>query len=64
MPAAQSTRRARGSGLVKSAVSDVSWPDEPGWSEEETDNALYADDRNFYKLEKWTKHGTKADRML
>jgi hypothetical protein len=23
------------------------------WSEEQTDNPRYADDRNFYKLEKW-----------
>jgi hypothetical protein len=23
-----------------------------------------ADHHNFYKLKKWTKHGTKADRML
>jgi hypothetical protein len=33
------------------------WPDE-------TDNPLYADDRNFYKVEKWTKDGMKVDRML
>jgi hypothetical protein len=25
---------------------------------------LRADDRNFYKLEKWTKDGTKIERML
>jgi len=34
------------------------------WSREETDNPLYADDRNFYKVEKWTKDGTKVDRLL
>ena len=34
------------------------------WSDEETDNPLSADDRNFYKIEKWTKDGTKVDRML
>jgi hypothetical protein len=34
------------------------------WPLEETDNPLYADDRNFYKVEKWTKDGTKVDRML
>ena len=34
------------------------------WSDEETDNPLLADDRNFYKVEKWTKDGTKVDRML
>ena len=40
------------------------WSDEPPWSEEETDNPLLADDRNFYKVEKWTKDGTKIDRLL
>jgi hypothetical protein len=34
------------------------------WPVEETDNPLHADDRNFYKVEKWTKDGTKVDRML
>ena len=34
------------------------------WSHEETDDPLYADDRNFYKLEKWTKDGSKVDRLL
>jgi hypothetical protein len=29
---------------------------------EETDSPTYADDRNFYKVEKWTKDGTKVDR--
>jgi hypothetical protein len=40
------------------------WSDEPPWSEEETKNTLYADDRNFYKLEKWTKDGSKIERLL
>jgi hypothetical protein len=31
------------------------------WSDEETDNPLRADDRNFYKVEKWTKDGSKVD---
>jgi hypothetical protein len=31
---------------------------------EETDNPLFADHRNFYKVEKWTKDGSKVDRML
>ena len=31
---------------------------------EETDSPTYADDRNFYKVEKWTKDGTKVDRLL
>jgi hypothetical protein len=38
------------------------------WSEDlpdqETDNPLKADDLNFYKVEKWTKDGTKIERML
>jgi hypothetical protein len=34
------------------------------WSDEETDDPLYADDRNFYKVEKWTKDGTKVDSLL
>ena len=34
------------------------------WSDEETDNPLRADDRNFYKVEKWTKDGAKINRLL
>ena len=34
------------------------------WSDEETADPLYADDRNFYKVEKWTKDGTKVDSLL
>ena len=34
------------------------------WSDEKTDNSLRADDRNFYKVEKWTKDGLKVDRTL
>ena len=34
------------------------------WSDDETDQPLIADDRNFYKVEKWTKDGTKVDHML
>ena len=26
--------------------------------------ATYADDRNFYKVEKWTKDGTKVDSLV
>jgi hypothetical protein len=36
----------------------------PPWSDEETNNPLYADDRNFCKVEKWTRDGTKVDKML
>jgi hypothetical protein len=38
-------------------------PDDP-IVHEETDDPKYADDRMFYKLEKWTRDGTKVDRML
>ena len=33
-------------------------------SDEETDEPLIADHRNFYKVEKWTKDGSKVDHML
>ena len=33
------------------------------WCNEETNNPLLADDRNYYKVEKWTKD-TKIKRML
>jgi hypothetical protein len=35
-----------------------------GWSDEETDDPHDADLRDFYKVEKWTKDGTKIDRLL
>jgi hypothetical protein len=31
---------------------------------EETASPIYADDRDFYKVEKWTKDGTKVDSLL
>jgi hypothetical protein len=31
--------------------------------DEETDNPLLADDRNYYKVEKWTRDG-RVERML
>jgi hypothetical protein len=34
------------------------------WSNEETDNPLIADERNFYKVEKWTWDGMQVDRLL
>jgi hypothetical protein len=34
------------------------------WSLEETDNPLLADDRNFYKVEQWTKDDQRVTRML
>jgi hypothetical protein len=33
-------------------------------SDEETNEPVIADDRNYHKVEKWTKDGTKVDRML
>jgi hypothetical protein len=36
----------------------------PDWPDEETDNPLYADERNFYKVEKWTFDGSKVERLL
>jgi hypothetical protein len=31
---------------------------------EVTDSAIYADDRNFYKVEKWIRDGSKVDTLL
>ena len=36
----------------------------PRSSDEETNDPLIADHRNFYKVEKWTKDGTKVDHLL
>jgi hypothetical protein len=33
-------------------------------SDDETNDPLIADHRNFYKVEKWTKDGAKVDYML
>jgi hypothetical protein len=38
-------------------------PDDPA-VHEETDSAKYADDRMFYKVEKWTSDGSKVDTLL
>ena len=34
------------------------------WSNEETDEPLIADHRNFYKVDLWTKDGQRIERML
>ena len=34
------------------------------WSDEETNDPLVADVRNFYKVEKWTRDGMKVDGLL
>ena len=31
-----------------------------GWSDEETEEPLIADHRNFYKVEKWSKDGMRV----
>ena len=35
-----------------------------GSSDEETDDPLYADRRNFYKVEKWSRDGLRVELML
>jgi hypothetical protein len=34
------------------------------WSDEETDDPHYADRRNFYKVEKWSRDGLRVELML
>jgi hypothetical protein len=34
------------------------------WSDEQTDDPHYADDRNFYKVEKWSKDDQRIEAML
>ena len=34
------------------------------WSDEETDDPHYADRRNFYKVEKWSRGGLRVELML
>jgi len=34
------------------------------WSDEETNDPLYADDRNFYEVELWTRDDQRVLRML
>ena len=34
------------------------------WSHEEADDPLYADQRNFYKVEKWSRDGQRVNEML
>ncbi len=39
-------------------------PNEDDISHEETTDPLVADARNFYKVEQWTRDGTKVDSLL
>jgi hypothetical protein len=34
------------------------------WSDEETDEPLIADHRNFYKVEKWSRDGERVTELL
>jgi hypothetical protein len=34
------------------------------WSEEQTEDPHYADQRNFYKVEKWSRDGLQIEAML
>jgi hypothetical protein len=34
------------------------------WSDQETDDPPYADRRNFYKVEKWSRDGLRVELML
>jgi hypothetical protein len=53
----QKARRALGNESTQLASNDQA-------SDEETTDPLIADNRNFYKVEKWTKDGAKVDCML
>ena len=34
------------------------------WSDEETDDPIHADRRNFYKVEKWSRDGMRVVELL
>jgi len=34
------------------------------WYDEQTDDPLHADRRNFYKVEKWSRDGLRVELML
>jgi len=34
------------------------------WYDEQTDDPLHADRRNFYKVEKWSRDGLRVEPML
>ena len=66
-PAGRSSNRATKAeggayGSIIGAMPDPK-PDDVDFHEETTD-PLVADLRNFYKVEKWTRDGTKVDSLL
>ena len=46
------------------ASHNVAGMSEDDWSNEATDDPIYADERNFYMVEKLTKDGKQVDRLL
>ena len=36
----------------------------PPWSDEETDDPIYADGRNFYKVERWSRDGQRITELV
>jgi hypothetical protein len=34
------------------------------WPDDETDDPVYADRRNFYKVEKWSRDGLRVELMI
>ena len=57
------TKRAFGDGLGN-AFHQIPVIAMANWSAEETDNPLLADDRKFFKVEKWSKDDQHVERML
>jgi hypothetical protein len=49
---------------MKMASHNVAGMSEDDWSNEETDDPIYADKHNFYMVEKLTKDGKQVDRLL
>jgi hypothetical protein len=49
---------------MSALFSRVSFPCPPRWSEQETNNPVYADTRNFFKVEEWTADGLRVARLI
>jgi hypothetical protein len=50
--------------LLVPATDQVPVSSNTGWSDEETDDPLVVDARNFYKVEKWTRDGMRVVDLL